>query len=69
MCIKVPEKEYRFEEAVFEAIKPDNFIDMMKEMNPQTKQVCPLSKMNKKKIVPRSHYGEIEVFHRQNVQS
>lgn len=42
--IRVPEKEYRFEEAIFDAIKPNNFMDMTKYINPQTQEVCSLSR-------------------------
>lgn len=47
--IRVPKKEYRFEEAIFNAIKPNNFTDMKKRMNPQTQEVCPLSRWIKRK--------------------
>lgn len=42
--IRVPKREYRFVEAIFNAIKPNNFTDMRKRMNPQTQEVCPLSR-------------------------
>lgn len=47
--IRVPEKEYRFEEAIFDATKPNNFMHMMKYINPQTQEVCSLSKWLKRK--------------------
>lgn len=63
-----PQKRNRYQGVIFEAIKPNNVIDMMKDTNPQTQEACLPSRMNKKKTRPESHYGKInkiKVFQRQ----
>lgn len=54
---------------MFEAIKPNNFTDRIKDTNPQTKEAHLPSRMNKKKPRPTSHYDNIEVFQRQKRNS